>query len=156
MSGTMRMTSRSIASAVCGAAVLAAPLAAANAQQVQAGTLECRGGPDTGFVVGPVTNLNCVLHVDSTPDGRYVAAIRNLGVLIGDQEVAMTWKVMAPVPWLGSDDLAGGYAHADGAGVNVLAGGTNTPITLHPLNEQNVPSTPPLKIESLEIRPVDR
>ncbi|MEY9262999.1 hypothetical protein ABIF23_002394 [Bradyrhizobium elkanii] len=152
----MRTTSRLIASALCGAAVLAAPLAAAaNAQQVQAGTLECRGGPDTGFVVGPVTNLNCVLHVDSAPDSHYVAAIRNLGVQIGDQEVAMAWKVMAPVPWLGSDDLAGGYAHADGAGVNVLAGGSNKPITLHP-NEQNVPSTPPLKIENLEIRPVDR
>ncbi|MGF6309173.1 hypothetical protein ABIB82_002774 [Bradyrhizobium sp. i1.8.4] len=153
---TMRTTGHSIVSAACGAAVLVTPIATADAQQVQAGTLECRGGPDTGFIVGPVTNLDCVLHVDSAPDSRYVAAIRNLGVFIGDQDVALTWKVMAPVPWLGLDDLAGGYAHAGDAGVNVLVGGTNTPIALHPLNEQNAPSTPPVKVENLEIRPVDR
>lgn len=149
----MRMTGHSIISAVCGAAVLVTPIATAGAQEVQAGVLECRGGPDTGFILGPVTNLDCVLHVDSAPDRRYVAAIRNLGVFIGDQDVALAWKVMAPVAWLGPDDLAGGYTLAGGAGVNVLVGGTNIPITLRPLDERN--ATPPVKVEDLEIRPVD-
>ncbi|MGY4479326.1 DUF992 domain-containing protein [Bradyrhizobium sp. USDA 3364] len=152
----MRTTGHWIVSAVCGAAVLVAPISTSDAQQVQAGTLECRGGPDTGFIVGPVTNLDCVLHVDSAPDSRYVAAIRNFGIFIGDEEFAVTWKVMAAVPWLGLDGLTGGYSHAGGAGANVLVGGANAPITLRPPDEQNEASTPPVKIDNLELRPVDR
>ncbi|WP_235999370.1 DUF992 domain-containing protein [Bradyrhizobium uaiense] len=151
---TMRPTNHSIVSAACAAAVLVTPVGPADAQQVEAGTLECRGGPDTGFILGPVTNLDCVLHVDSAPDRRYVAAIRNLDAFIGDQDVSVTWKVMASVPWLGRDDIAGVYTHADGAGVNVLIGGSNAPITLRPPNEQDAPS-PSVKIENLELRPVD-
>ena len=118
-----------IALAICGTAVLAPPVATADAQQVQAGTLTCRGGPDTGFILGPVTTLDCVLHADSAPDGRYVAAIRNFGIFIGDQDVALTWKVMAPTPWLAGDDLTGGYSHPGGADANVLTGGSTAPIT---------------------------
>jgi hypothetical protein len=151
----MRTTGHWVIVAVWGAAVLATPIATAKAQQVQAGTLTCRGGPDTGFVQGAVTNLDCVLQADSAPDSRYVAAIPNLGVFIGDQEVALAWKVMAPVPWLGLDQLAGSYTHESGARDNVLTGGTNTPVTLHPLNEGAF-SSPLVEIESLEIRPVDR
>ncbi|WP_375782854.1 DUF992 domain-containing protein [Bradyrhizobium sp. Pha-3] len=155
MYSAMRTTGHWVIVAVCGAAALATPIATAEAQQVQAGTLACRGGPDTGFILGPVTNLDCVLHADSAPDSRYVAAIPNLGIFIGDEEVALAWKVMAPVPWIGLDQLAGSYIHASGAGDNVLSGGANTPITLHPLNEDAF-STPPVKIESLEIRAIDR
>ncbi len=151
----MRTLGHSIVSAVCAVAGLLTPVANANAQQVQAGTLECHGGPDTGFILGPVTNLDCVLHADSAPDSRYVAAIRNLDVFIGEQDVAVTWKVMAPVPWLASDDLVGGYSHAGGAGPNVLVGGANAPITLHPLDQQNASSTPPVKIDNLLLRPAD-
>ncbi|WP_244065407.1 DUF992 domain-containing protein [Bradyrhizobium sp. Ce-3] len=140
---------------MCGAAALAIHIAPADAQQVQAGTLECRGGPDAGFILGPFTNLDCVLHVDGAPDSRYVAAVRDLNVFIGDQDVALSWKVMAPVPWLGPGDLAGGYTHDAGAGANVLAGGTSAAITLRPLNEQADPSPPPVKVENLEIRPAD-
>lgn len=55
--GTMRRTGHLIFFAACGAAVLAAPIRTADAQEVQVGTLACRGGPDTGFIVGPITNL---------------------------------------------------------------------------------------------------
>ncbi|MDH2381056.1 DUF992 domain-containing protein [Bradyrhizobium sp. CER78] len=150
----MRTTGHWVLLALCGVVTLAAPVTTAETQQVQAGTLACSGGPDNGFILGPVTNLNCVLHIESAPDRRYVAAFPNLGVFIGDQDVALTWKVMAPVPWLGLDDLAGSYAHASGAGDNVLAGGTNATITLHPLDDKD-PAIPPVKIESLEIRPMD-
>ncbi|HBY25175.1 MAG TPA: DUF992 domain-containing protein, partial [Bradyrhizobium sp.] len=52
------------------------------------------------------------------------------------------------------DDLAGNYTHASGAGDNVLTGGTNATVALHPLDEKD-PAPPPVKIESLEIRPVN-
>ncbi|WGS17457.1 MULTISPECIES: DUF992 domain-containing protein [unclassified Bradyrhizobium] len=151
----MRTARHLVVLAACGAAVFAAPMGIAVAQQVQAGTLECRGGPDTGFVLGSVTNLNCVLHVDSSPDSRYVAAIQNFEVFIGERDVALNWKVMAPVPWLGIDDLVGTYTHA-GDGSNVLVGGANATITLRPLTERNEASAPPANIENLEIRPMDR
>ncbi len=151
----MRIVDHSLLFAACSLVVLAAPIATADAQQVQAGTLDCHGGPDTGFILGPVTNLDCVLHVDAAPDCRYVAAIRNFGVFIDDQDVSLTWKVMSTVPWIGVDGLAGGYAHPSGAGANVLSGGTNTPITLRPPTEQDAASKPQVQIEGLEIRPAD-
>lgn len=150
----MLATDHCVVLAMCGAVIVVAPIATAEAQQVQAGTLACRGGPDTGFILGPVTNLDCVLHVENAPDSRYVAAIRNFGIFIGEQEVTLTWKVMAPVSRLGLDDLAGNYTHASGAGDNVLTGGTNATVALHPLDEKD-PAPPPVKIESLEIRPVN-
>ncbi len=156
LSGTMRIIGHSLLVAARSLVVLAAPITTADAQQVQAGTLDCHGGPDAGFILGPVTNLDCVLHVDAAPDSRYVAAIRNFGVFIGDQDVSLTWKVMATVPWIAVDDLAGGYARASGAGANVLSGGTNAPLTLRPPTEQDAASKPRVQIESLEIRPVDR
>lgn len=155
LSGTMRIIGHSLLVAACSLVVFAAPIATADAQQVQAGTLDCHGGPDAGFILGPVTNLDCVLHVDAAPDSRYVAAIRNFGVFIGDQDVSLTWKVMATVPWIGVDELAGGYAHAGGADANVLSGGTNAPITLHPPTEPDGTSKPRVQIEGLELRPVD-
>ncbi|WP_407146355.1 DUF992 domain-containing protein [Bradyrhizobium sp. ORS 86] len=125
-------------------------------QEVQAGTLQCRGGPDTGFVLGSVTNLNCLLQVDSAPDNHYVAAIQNFEVFIGESDVALAWRVMAPAPWLGVDDLVGTYARADDAGVNVLVGGSNATITLRPLTERNDTAAPQIDIQNLVIRPMDR
>lgn len=151
----MRIIGHLLLLAACSLVVLVAPIATAYGQQVQAGTFDCHGGPDTGFILGPVTNLDCVLHVDAAPDSRYVAAIRNFGVFIGDQDVSLSWKVMATVPWIGVDDLAGGYARPSGAGVNVLSGGTNTAITLRPPSKQDAAAKPQVQIESLEIRPVD-
>lgn len=152
----MRTAHYLVVVAACGAAALAAPIGPAMAQQVQAGTLECRGGPDTGFIVGSVTNLDCVLHVDSAPDSHYVAAIQNFDVFIGDTDVTLNWKVMAPVPWLAPDGLAGTYSHAEDADTNVLGGGSNGPITLSPPTRPNDSSPPPVNIENLELRPMDR
>jgi hypothetical protein len=152
----MRAIPHSILFAACSAAVLVAPIGTADAQQVQAGTLDCRGGPDAGFIVGPVTNLDRVLHVDGAPDRRYIAAIQNFSAFIGEQDVALSWKVMARTPWLGVDDLAGSYAHNDDAGASVLVGGSNGPIALSPLNEHKEGAADPMKIEGLEIRPMDR
>lgn|GEM_PF-1972797 len=159
LSSSMHTAGCSAVFVVLGAVVLAAPMGTAVAQQVQqvqAGTLECRGGPDTGFVLGSVTNLNCLLQVDSAPDNHYVAAIQNFDVFIGERDVALTWKVMAPTPWLGVDDLLGTYARADDAGVKVLVGGSNATITLRPLTERNDTAAPQVDIQNLVIRPMDR
>src|ERR1700744_6173446 len=83
--------------------------------RVQVGLRECRGGASIGFIVGSVTNLGCVLHVDGRPEDRYVATIRKVGVALGiTQESSLTWGVYAPVAQLGPGDLSGTYAGADG------------------------------------------
>ncbi|EAQ36864.1 hypothetical protein NB311A_06938 [Nitrobacter sp. Nb-311A] len=76
------------------AAALIASFAGADAQQpaqrVKVGVLECRGGASVGFVVGSVTHLGCVFHVNGLPDDRYVATIRKVGVDLGiTQESAL-------------------------------------------------------------------
>ena len=147
------------------ATLLMAPWAAASAQQadrVQVGVLECRGGASIGFIVGSVTNLGCVLRVNGRPDDFYVATIRKVGVDLGiTQETALAWGVFAPTRWLGSGDLSGNYAGAHGsaavgvgAGGNVLVGGSNNSIALQPLSLQGqVGLSVAAGLESLELRP---
>ncbi|MDE2600961.1 MAG: DUF992 domain-containing protein [Bradyrhizobium sp.] len=131
-------------------------------QRLQVGVLECRGAASVGFVVGSVTNLGCVLHVDGMPDDRYVATIRKVGVDLGiTQESALAWGVWAPVARLGPGDLAGDYAGAQGSasigvgvGGNVLIGGSDNSIALQPLSVQGqVGLSVAAGLESLELRP---
>ncbi len=147
------------------AAATLAALAGANAQQVervQVGVLECRGGASIGFIVGSVTNLGCVLRVNGRPDDFYVATIRKVGVDLGiTQETALACGVFAPAKWLGSGDIAGVYAGAQGsatigvgAGGNVLVGGSNNSVALQPLSLQGqVGLQVAAGLESLELRP---
>jgi hypothetical protein len=147
------------------AGTLLGSLAGASAQpvhRVQVGVLECRGGASVGFIVGSVTNLGCVLHVDGRPEDRYIATIRKVGVDLGiTQESTLAWGVYAPVAQLGVGDLSGNYAGADGsasvglgAGGNVLVGGSNNSIALQPLSLQGqVGINVAAGLESLELRP---
>jgi hypothetical protein len=148
------------------AIVLAASSGAAEAQQpmqrVRVGVLECRGAPSIGFIVGSVTNLGCLLHVDGMPDDRYIATIRKVGVDLGiTQESALAWVVYAPVARLGPGDLSGNYAGAQGSasfgvglGGNVLVGGSNNSIALQPLSVQGqVGINIAAGLEGLELRP---
>ena len=157
---------RSLVRAGAATSVLVGWLAVAHAQQpiqrVQIGVLECRGGASIGFVVGSVTNLGCVLHVDGAPDDRYIATIRKVGVDLGiTQESALAWGVYAPVARLGLGDLSGNYAGAQGSasvgvgvGGNVLVGGSNNSIALQPLSVQGqVGLNVAAGLESLELRP---
>ena len=97
-------------------ALLAASIAGANAQRVQVGILECRGGASIGFIVGSVTNLGCVLRADGLPEDRYIATVRKVGLDLGiTQESALAWGVFAPVARLGPGDLAGNYVGAQGS-----------------------------------------
>jgi hypothetical protein len=149
------------ASAVAIALVmLAAPFAAGRAQQsgqVQVGTLTCRGGAGTGFILGSVTNLGCVLHVAGKPDDRYVAAIQNFGtdfgIDIGEAEIALRWDVIAPTPWLTPGRLAGTYGQSGAAGnpdAHNLIGGA---MALRPTRDQDEASRRIAeKLGSLELR----
>ena len=157
---------RSLIRAGAATSVLVGWLAGADAQQpiqrVQVGILECRGGASIGFVVGSVTNLGCVLHLDGMPDDRYIATIRKVGVDLGiTQELALAWGVYAPTARLGPGDLSGNYAGAQGSasvgvgvGGNVLVGGSNNSIALQPLSVQGqVGLNVAAGLESLELRP---
>ncbi|MFB9269554.1 DUF992 domain-containing protein [Bradyrhizobium erythrophlei] len=96
--------------------------------------------PASGFILGSVINLDCVLHADGVPDERYVAAIQGLGIDIGSTEVAVAWKVFAPVPWRRGGDLAGTYAGGEsvaGGRGNVLTGGSTGSFALQPVSSQD-------------------
>jgi hypothetical protein len=144
------------------AASIAGVDAQAQAQRVQVGVLECRGGASVGFIVGSVTHLGCVLRVDGMPEDRYIATIRKVGLDLGiTQESALAWGVFAPVARLGPGDLSGDYVGAQGSatlgvgvGGNVLVGGSNNSIALQPLSVQGqVGVNVAAGLESLELRP---
>lgn len=147
----------------CAAAVLAFT-ASADAQQgrVQAGVLECRGGPHVGLVVGSVTNLGCVFRANGRPDDLYVASITKVGLDLGiTDQTALSWVVFAPTVEIGHGDLSGQYAGVSasaavgvGLGANALIGGSANSFALQPLSVQgqtglNVAAG----VQSLELRP---
>jgi hypothetical protein len=135
---------------------------AQQAQRVQVGVLECRGGASVGFIVGSVTHLGCVLRAEGMPEDRYVATIRKVGLDLGiTQESALAWGVFAPVARLGPGGLSGDYVGAQGSatlgvgvGGNVLVGGSANSIALQPLSLQGqVGVSIAAGLESLELRP---
>ena len=141
---------------------LAGALAQQPAERVKVGVLVCRGAASVGFIVGSVTNLGCVFHMDGLPEDRYVATIRKVGVDLGiTQESALAWAVYAPVAQLGPGDLSGNYAGAQGSasvgvglGGNVLIGGSANSIALQPLSIQGqVGLNIAAGLAALELRP---
>jgi hypothetical protein len=154
---------RSLILAGVAAATLLASFTGAQAQRVQVGVLECRGGSSVGFIVGSVTNLGCVLRFDGRPgEDRYVATIRKVGLDLGiTEETALAWAVFAPSARLGPGDLSGNYVGAQGsaaigvgAGGNALIGGSDNSIALQPLSLQGqVGLSVAAGLESLELRP---
>jgi Protein of unknown function (DUF992) len=156
---------RSLILAAAALATLASSTGGASAQQaqrVQVGVLECRGGASVGFIVGSVTHLGCVLRAEGMPEDRYVATIRKVGLDLGiTQESALAWGVFAPVARLGPGGLSGDYVGAQGSatlgvgvGGNVLVGGSANSIALQPLSVQGqVGVSIAAGLESLELRP---
>lgn len=135
-------------SALAAIALLASSLLPVAAQQpppsgqVQAGVLECRGGPNVGFVVGSVAELRCLFRSDWGPQQVYIAKMTKVGVDLGfTAQQAIVWGVFAPTRQLGPGDLAGTYAGVTGGatvggglGANVLYGGSNNTVALQPLS----------------------
>jgi Protein of unknown function (DUF992) len=136
----MRLSTLSIA-----IAALMLPIASANAlTPVRAGILQCQGGQNVGFVVGSVTNLQCVFQSNGSPPEPYVATVRRFGVDLGfTQQTQFSWAVNAPSSRVGRGDLAGNYggvgANASvgvGGGGNFLVGGPQNSYALQPLSVQ--------------------
>jgi hypothetical protein len=110
---------------------------------VEVGQLDCRGSSQQ-FVVGSITNLQCVFRPSSGARPQpYVAQIKRFGLDIGyNQSTAIVWSVFAPsnVP---PGSLSGTYVGASanatvgvGVGANALWGGSNNTIALQPLSGQ--------------------
>ncbi len=145
------------------AAALVASFAAAQAQsRIQVGVLECRGGSSTGFIVGSVSNLDCVFKSDGRPPGYYVATIRKIGLDLGATTASgLAWGVFAPTEQLGRGDLSGNYAGVQasaavgvGVGANALVGGSANSFALQPLSLQGQTGlSAAAGLESMELRP---
>jgi hypothetical protein len=124
---------------------LVTSLAAANAQErTQIGMLECQGGQNVGFVVGSVTNLDCVFQGEGRRPEAYVATIHRFGVDLGfTQQTKFSWAAYGPTAQIGHGGLAGHYdglgANASvgvGFGGNFLLGGAGNSYVLQPLSVQ--------------------
>jgi hypothetical protein len=123
---------------------LLATLATAQAQQLQVGVLECRGGQNVGFVVGSNTSLQCVFQSQGRRPEPYIANVQRIGLDLGfTDQTGFAWAVYAPTRQLGRGDLAGNYggvgANASvgvGFGGNLLVGGSSNSYSLQPLSLQ--------------------
>jgi hypothetical protein len=136
----MRLSTISIA-----IAALTASIASANAlPPVRAGILQCQGGQNVGFVVGSVTNLECVFKSEGRRPEPYIATVRRYGLDLGiTAQTQLAWAVNAPNNRVDRGDLAGKYggvgANASvgiGGGGNFLVGGPANSYALQPLSVQ--------------------
>jgi len=124
---------------------LLAPFASANAAPpVRAGILQCQGGQNVGFVVGSVTNLECVFRSEGRRPEPYIARVQRIGLDLGvTEQTQLSWAVNAPNTRLGRGELAGSYggvgANASigiGGGGNFLVGGPANAYALQPISLQ--------------------
>ncbi len=135
------MSCRIAAAAFLALAVSFAP-AAAQSGRVQAGVLECRGEGSISFVVGSVTELQCIYNPEIGPRQAYRAVLRRAGIDVGVTAVSgLIWGVVAPTREIGFGDLSGNYAGVTagatvgvGLGANALVGGSNNSFALQPLS----------------------
>ena len=111
-------------------------------QQVQAGMLECRGGESISFIVGSVSEFNCIYRPNFGPVQAYRAKLTRAGIDVGVTAVSgLAWGVFAPTQQIGLGDLSGNYGGATaggafvvGAGAHVMYGGSNNSFALQPLS----------------------
>ena len=133
--------------------------------RVEVGMLDCRGSTSS-FVVGSVTQLNCMFNPGG--GGRpapYTATMRRVGVDLGfNQQVAVAWAVLAPSRGLPHYDLSGSYAGGAasatvgvGVGANALVGGSGNTFALQPVSLQGQTGlSVAAGVASLELRPGGR
>jgi hypothetical protein len=136
----LRYTSRFVFGAALLALAAATPAAAQS--RVQVGTLECRSPGSVSFVVGSVTDFECVFHPSIGRPHHYVATIRRFGVDLGmSNQVFLNWLVFAPSAHVGYGALAGDYVGPSagasvgvGLSANALGGGSDNTIGLQPIS----------------------
>jgi hypothetical protein len=134
---------RSIAA---GAAALAGLLVggAAQAQNAQAGLLQCDVSGGVGLIITSQKELICNFRNSRGEYEVYTGAIRKFGLDIGATTGGqMVWSVFAPSGRISRGALAGVYGGASaeatvggGLGANVLVGGSDRSIALQPLSIQ--------------------
>ncbi|MDQ8729079.1 DUF992 domain-containing protein [Bradyrhizobium sp. LHD-71] len=146
------------------AAMLAVTIVPATAQQPTAliGVLECTGGRSAGYLVGSVTELNCMLTRNGRRVEPYVAQVRRIGFDVGfTDRWMMAWEVYGPTPRVPPGGTSGGYGGAGasatvgvGAALNQLIGGPGGSLSLIPLgvNGQRGVNLA-FGFEGMEIRP---
>jgi hypothetical protein len=125
---------------------LLAPIATANAApQVQAGVLQCQGGQNVGFVVGSVTQLECVFQsANARHPEPYIATVKRIGLDLGvTAQTQLAWAVSAPTTVVPRGALTGSYGGVGinasvglGAGGNFLFGGPQNAYALQPISVQ--------------------
>ena len=156
----MRRLSLLVCAALATSVVSIAPADAQSRTQV--GSLECRGGPNVGLIVGSVSTLGCVFRSQGRPDDLYTARITKIGIDIGiTTETALAWAVFAPTVQLGSGDLSGNYVGVDasasvgvGLGANAMVGGSANSFALQPLSVQGQTGLSVAGgVQSMELRP---
>jgi hypothetical protein len=147
------------------AVMLAASAVTAAAQQpmmARVGVLECTGGPSAGYLIGSVTNLNCMLTRNGRRVEPYVAQIKRYGFDVGyTDRWVMAWDVYGPTPRVPPGGIAGDYGGAGasasvgtGASSNQLIGGPGGSLSLVPLEvngQQGLNLA--FGFEGMEIRP---
>jgi hypothetical protein len=135
-----RLSTVALATALVASAVSTSAMAQS---RVEVGVLDCRGSTSS-FVVGSVTQLNCMFTPSGGRPEPYVATMRRVGVDIGfNQQVAVAWGVFAPSRGSPRYDLSGNYAGGAasatvgvGVGANALVGGSGNTFALQPLSVQ--------------------
>ena len=118
--------------------------AAAQANRVQAGVLDCDVSAGIGLIVGSRKQVTCTFAPTAGgPREAYVGTIGKFGLDVGATAGGrMVWAVYAPTN-APRAALAGTYAGASaeasigaGLGANVLVGGSNRTVALQPVSVQ--------------------
>jgi hypothetical protein len=136
----IRISTAAVATLIAASAISTSAQAQS---RVEVGVLDCRGSTSS-FVVGSVTQLECVFTPSGGRPEPYHATMRRAGVDIGfNQQVAVAWGVLAPSRGLPRYDLSGNYAGGAasatvgvGVGANALVGGSGNTFALQPLSVQ--------------------
>ena len=135
----MRLLTLTIASLALMAPIATASAAAA----VRAGILQCQGGQNVGFVVGSVTNLECVFRSEGRRPEPYIAKVQRIGLDLGvTEQTQLSWAVNAPNTRLGRGELAGSYGGV-GANASIGIGGGGNFLVGPPVRDQRHPHSPP-------------
>lgn len=106
------------------------------------GLLSCDVSTGIGLIIEQKQKLACEFTPSDGPVQSYVGVIREFGIELGEVKSAhLTWTVLSATTGVAEGALAGTYVGADasvaagnGAGVNLLVGGSGRSFTLQPLS----------------------
>ena len=131
------------AAAIGFAAVVAGPVAPAQAAYAKAGVLTCNVGPSIGLLITQRKDMTCTFSPNNGRAEHYAGTLRKFGLAVGATgQGVIVWAVLSAVSGVPSRGaLAGEYGGASaeasvivGAGANVLIGGSNRSFALQPLS----------------------